>query len=221
MTTVAHPLLLVVLPLGVLGLRPLPRENKIAAAAMLAALPMLAIGYAFNPLLLSHYLVVWMPPMILLIVLAPIALSRAFGRIASAMPAAATLFLLAAVVSAQPDVNPHAQAQWTAPQMSDIQEKLAALPHKPAVVLFHFDAETNVHHEPVYNVDTAWPDDAQVVRAHDLGARNIELVRYYAEHQPERYFYRYDRSTRELSELGPAKDLLARLTAATMPTTTP
>ena len=216
MTTVAHPLLLLVLPLGLLGLRALPAQGRVRVAAMLAALPMLAIGYAFNPLLLSHYLVVWMPPMILLVLLAPLALAASRPRLAPIMPAAATLILLAAIVSAQPGINPTAQAPWTAPQMSDIHEKLAALPHKPAVVLFRFDPrQANVHHEPVYNVDVAWPDDAEVIRAHDLGERNVELVRYYVSRQPDRHFYRYDRSSGELEELGPARAVLERMAPAT------
>ena len=206
MTTVAHPFLLLVLPLALLGLRAL--RDRVPAAAMLATLATLALGYAFNALLLSHYLVVWMPPMILLIVLAPLALARAFPRLAGILPAAAVVMLLAAVISAQPGVNPHAQKQWTAPQMSEVHRALATLPHKPAVVLFRFDPQTNFHHEPVYNVETAWPDDAEVIRAHDLGERNAELIRYYAGREPERWFYVYERSTGAVRELGAARELV-------------
>jgi hypothetical protein len=65
----------------------------------------------------------------------------------------------------------------------------------------------------VYNNLAAWPDDQAIVRAHDLGdGRNIEIVRYYAEHQPQRVFYRFDRATMTLSPpLGTARQLLAEM----------
>jgi hypothetical protein len=50
----------------------------------------------------------------------------------------------------------------------------------------------------------AWPDDATVIRAHDLGARNQELIDYYARVSPGRWVYLYDKSTRELVSLGKA-----------------
>jgi hypothetical protein len=46
-----------------------------------------------------------------------------------------------------------------------------------------------------------------VIRAHDLGDRNIEIFRYYAEHQPERAFYLYDRGDNSLRFLGYAPAL--------------
>ncbi|MDB5301841.1 MAG: hypothetical protein JWO87_3504, partial [Phycisphaerales bacterium] len=63
--------------------------------------------------------------------------------------------------------------------------------------------------EPVYNTDVAWPDDAPVIRAHDLGdARNREIYAYYARTQPECMFYRFDpQATPSLKELGRARDL--------------
>jgi hypothetical protein len=30
-----------------------------------------------------------------------------------------------------------------------------------------------------------WPDDAPIIRAHDLGERNAELFRYYAARKPQ------------------------------------
>ena len=88
-----------------------------------------------------------------------------------------------------------------------VARALANLPHKPAVVLFHYSAEANVHEEPVYNTDVAWPDDAPVIRAHDLGPRNVEIFRYYAARQPDRFFYRFDRADNSLKPLGYARDL--------------
>ena len=51
-------------------------------------------------------------------------------------------------------------------------------------------------------MDAAAIDDQPIVRAQDLGERNIELIRYYAGKQPQRRFYRFDQKTRALTELG-------------------
>jgi hypothetical protein len=84
---------------------------------------------------------------------------------------------------------------------------------KPAVILFRYAPGQNVIEEPVYNNLAAWPDDQEIVRAHDFGdGRNIQIVQYYAEHQPDRVFYRFDRATMTLSPpLGTARQLLAEM----------
>jgi hypothetical protein len=71
---------------------------------------------------------------------------------------------------------------------------LAHLPKMPAVVLFRFDPSVaSAHDDPVYNDTVAWPDDAQVIRARDLGPeQNRAIYRYYAQRQPNRFFYVYD-----------------------------
>jgi hypothetical protein len=92
-------------------------------------------------------------------------------------------------------------------ELRDVDAKLAALDRKPAIVLFHFPPDGNPHIEPVYNVDVARPDDAPVIRAQDLGARNKEIFDYYAARQPQRAFYLYNRSDLSIRFLGFAKDL--------------
>ena len=48
--------------------------------------------------------------------------------------------------------------------LADINLKLANLPHTPAVVLFQYvPGKTDIHEEPVFNIDTPWPDDAEVI----------------------------------------------------------
>jgi hypothetical protein len=120
-----------------------------------------------------------------------------------------------------PQLNHVRHDQWIdAPLLRDVDRKLAKLEHTPAVVLFRYDPERMIHEEPVYNVETAWPDDAAVIRAHDLGAeRNVELFAYYAARSPGRAVYRYDEKTRELSYLGTVVEM-ARA-AATMPASGP
>ena len=79
---------------------------------------------------------------------------------------------------------------------------------RPAVVLFTYRTGDPVDAEPVYNTDVAWPDDAPVIVAHDLGPdRNREIFRHYAERQPDRFFYRWDRRTGKIDELGTAREL--------------
>ena len=66
----------------------------------------------------------------------------------------------------------------------------------------------NVHEEPVYNIEAAEIDDNRIVRAQDLGAsENAKLVRYYAQREPDRRVYLFDRSTKKLTELGLVSDL--------------
>jgi hypothetical protein len=180
---------------------------------------MLIVAYAFNAFLMAHYMVIWLPPIILMVVMVPAVLARTFPRAAAVMPAAALLLVIAAAISAQPGINPHATGQFQTPVVSDVRQKLAGLPH-PALVFFPHDPDGDFDDEPVYNIETPWPDDARVVRAHDLGDRNIDLVRYYAERQPPRHVYVYLRGPRERHELGAAKELLERMTADT-PTITP
>jgi len=76
----------------------------------------------------------------------------------------------------------------------DVNRRLAKLPQKPAVVLFRFDPKSyHYHADLVYNDSVAWPDDALIVRARDLGEQeNWKLYRYYAQRQPDRIFYIYD-----------------------------
>ena len=62
----------------------------------------------------------------------------------------------------------------------------------------------------MYNTDVASPDDAPLIRAHDLGPRNIELFRYYATRAPDRMIYRFSRKTGQLDTLGRAADLYSK-----------
>ena len=85
---------------------------------------------------------------------------------------------------------------------------------EPAVVLFAYQPGGNFREEPVYNTDVAWPDDATIIRAHDLGkVRNQAIFDYYARTQPERTFYSFDRSRppeEMLKRLGTARELGTR-----------
>ena len=85
---------------------------------------------------------------------------------------------------------------------------LRRLDHKPAIVLVRYSSRNDAWgQEPVYNTDVAWPDDAPVVRAHDLNEKNIRLFEYYARRQPQRAVYRFDKSDLSITYLGQVTDL--------------
>jgi hypothetical protein len=107
--------------------------------------------------------------------------------------------------------------EWAfAPILRLIDGRLAELGRKPAIVLFRFDVENgNPHIEPVYNTDVAWPDDAAVIRAHDLGKeRNRQLFEYYARQTEDRAVYLFDLSAAKLQSppeyLGTVRELAKR-----------
>jgi len=89
------------------------------------------------------------------------------------------------------------------PEILQIEKNLSQLPPGRAIVLFRFGEGAEPQVEPVYNVQTAWPDDAEVIRAHDLGeARNQALYSYYARMAPDRTVYRYSRPGGVVTSLG-------------------
>jgi hypothetical protein len=106
------------------------------------------------------------------------------------------------------------------PSVTFAAKLMPRLVKPPAIVLFHYDSPGNFHDEPVYNIDVAWPDDAPIIRAQDLGpARNQELFAYYAQRQPARTVYRFDRATGKLFLLGNVVELAHRPVTTSTPTT--
>jgi hypothetical protein len=188
-----------------------------------APLPLFILIYANYSYYFSHYTVAVLPAAILMVMGAGDVLRRTWPRLAGPVGLALAFVIVALSVTALPQVNPVRHDQWIdAPLLRDVDRKLAALEHTPTVVLFTYDPERMIHEEPVYNVTTAWPDDAAVIRAHDLGAaRNAELFAYYAARSPGRAVYRYDEKSRELSYLGTVAELSRGGGAATAPGTRP
>jgi hypothetical protein len=102
---------------------------------------------------------------------------------------------------------------------------------KPAIVFFRYHPEVPSlwKLEQTYNVEAAWFDEEPIVRAHDLGSRDTELLRYYASKQPEREIYLFDQASQQLTDLGNVAQLAAdpqqmfdRMKAAsTQPATAP
>ena len=171
---------------------------------VLTAMPLCLLLYAPNPQFLRHYALPYTTAAAMCVVLG----ARAVERLAASArwrPAIATFLTVALVllaVGSLPQLNSEVSDEiYRTPLLDYTQQALAQIP-PPAVVLFRFTPGCNVYEEPVYNMDVSWPDDAPIIRAHDLGARNGELLRYYAVHQPQRTFWLFDRRTGSVFELG-------------------
>jgi hypothetical protein len=163
--------------------------------------------FAFYPTFLNHYALACAPAYILLVLLAGEVLRRRFPLAGSAFAIGVAVLAISTIPELRGAHDPFMQAH----SLAHINGTLAELEHTPAVVLFRYESGRTdvhlVHQEPVFNIDTPWPDDAPVIRAHDLAERNREIYQYFANKQPQRFFYRYDRATGELTQLGWVKDL--------------
>jgi 4-amino-4-deoxy-L-arabinose transferase-like glycosyltransferase len=199
--------LIALLPLALVGIWDLRR------IVLLAVIPLFLAGYLAFVLPLYYHWVPIIPLMICAVLMGWKALEQAWPgqrlRIAAFMGVAFTVTALGAL----PEFNRNASSILRACEpLKQITRDLSVLT-KPAVVLFPFDeSRIPVNCFPVYNDDVAWPDDATVVRASDLGEnQNWKLYDYYARIQPEREFYVYDRSSqadqKPLKFLGTARDL--------------
>jgi hypothetical protein len=220
-TTMPFRAMLPVALAGVLGL-----GRDVRRWIVWLPLPLLILAYAPNTFFLEHYAAVAAPAVVLNLVLAGDVLAHARPRVADAVRSSFALGVVAIALLATYELNPvatlfdrddtarrrHAIDDETFPSgyLRAVNTELPDLVQKPAVVLFTYTPGDNVIEEPVYNNTAAWPDDQPIVRAHDLGdARNVEIFRYYAARQPERSFYRFDRS-RNLTYLGTAREALAQ-----------
>jgi 4-amino-4-deoxy-L-arabinose transferase-like glycosyltransferase len=192
----------VLVPLGLLLARRRPLHLALCTGIIL-----LPLAYAALPIYLRHYGLVLAPAFIVLVLLGANQLAVAFPD----MRATLVLGLAALAIASLPEVRRKSDAFMQAAYLSDINAKLARIEHTPAVVLFQYrSGHADVHEEPVYNIDAAWPDDSPIVWAQDRGPDNQRIYDYYARRQPTRYFYRYERGRGELTPLGWASDLASK-----------
>jgi hypothetical protein len=200
--------LVALVPIGLLGLRARGRW------VFWMTLPLFALAYTFHTVYLSHYVVNAAPAVIFAMLVGAGALAGAFRpAVAGAVTLLLSAVILAAALSALPEAG-GARDDWEdADTMRQIDQRLAPLAEHPSVVLFRFGPGCRPLTEPVYNSDVAWPDDARVIRAHDLGESvNHRLFEYYARRDPERRVYLYDRTVLAgdpLTYLGTARELAA------------
>jgi hypothetical protein len=191
-----YPLLALLTPVAGLGLTR-------ARAVVLASLPLMLLLYSAYVFFMPHYVMVAAPALILAIVLAAETIAHLSGRYRRFARVSLTLFIAGQAIAALPQLAIPDHDVFGSDLLASVNQQLAALPHRPAVVLFTFDPKRNLDEEPVYNVDVAWPDDAMIIRAHDRGPDNSRLFEYYSKRQPHRAFYRFDEATRRLTLLAP------------------
>jgi hypothetical protein len=191
---------------------------------VLLPIPLILLVYAFNPFFLVHYAV----PLGMAAAFAVVLGSRA---VEEALPwpgyrqAAGLLMPVALLVVALgqlPQFNPHIRDElFPTPFLDYVERTLKQVP-VPAVVFFHFVPGCNVEEEPVYTTDQSWPDDAAIIRVHDLGPRNVEVLQYYRQRQPERSYFIMDRASGRMYALGNAMQAAqafhVSLSNATQPT---
>lgn len=183
-----HAVLFALLPVGLLALR---RVEVAVVVAPLFLLPMLYWPYAFR---LPHYTLSAAPAVIVLALAGVEGLVEISGRFRTAVRAFGLLGCALVSVAELPEFNrTNFDEYFPAPQVQTVAKKIEALPREPAIVLFRWSERGDPQEEPVYNISDWRIDRNLIIRAHDLGARNMELIKYYQRVSP-RAVYLYDRA---------------------------
>lgn len=196
-------LLAALLPLGLLQIGRNSRWILPVALVLFFAI------YMFYPAFLKHYALVVAPAFILLVALAGPVLAAAFPSAGSRMNACIVAFILGCCLATMIVIARKDDSNFRAANvLAMANEQIADHVHAPAIVLFTFDQRADVNDEPVYNADVAWPDDAPVIRCHDLGDQfNRKIFEYYAHHGPDRAVWRFSRTDGSLKYVGTARKL--------------
>jgi hypothetical protein len=209
--TLPTPLLLIFVFAGLFALRDAPRRVIVAIVLLFF---LLYLPYTFY---MEHYLVAIVPLVIVLVVLGTshiVSLWKQPMLRAKAERASVVALVLVALASL-PEVNPRVRDDLIfGPTSTILRRAIRERVQAPAVVLVRYHVSENPHDEPVYNDSVAYPDDADVIVAHDLGARNLELLDYYERTQPGRRYYLFDREGFKLQGPGTAADLARAISKA-------
>jgi len=206
--TTADPLILVLIPLGLISIR--------GRRWVLASMPLLFIFiYYFYIFWFPQYAVPLIAPMALIAVIGAREIPLTYRRIAEFATVLLTLGILIICITDLPELH---HGRWDGffdlPELRQMDDAVASIRSGRAVVLFRYAEGRSTENEPVHNETVLWPDDARVIRAQDLGDRDVELFRYYAKIQPDRVAYLYDRGPMKLFRLGTVADLAAAADAA-------
>ena len=200
---VPHRLLLALVPVGLLGLAK-PRRWVV-----FGVLPLFVVLISYFAIFISTYSMIVAPAVVFVIALVPDVLGNSFKSRAIPTAAVAVIAFLELVSLPWFDKLQIAELISDSPEIETLERKLSQLP-APAVVLFKYSPD-RIDYEPVYKATVAWPDDAAVIRAHDLGERNPQIFAYYAARDGRRAFYRVDEGKPEADPeyLGTAAELAA------------
>jgi hypothetical protein len=217
--TTADPLILVLIPLGLVSIR--------GRRWVLASMPLLfCVVYYFYIFWFPQYAVPLIAPMAMIAVIGAREIPLTYPRIANFATVLLTFGILIICITDLPELH---HGRWdgffSLPELEQMDDAVNSIKSGRAVVLFRYAQGHSTENEPVHNETVLWPDDARVIRAQDLGDRDIELFRYYAKIQPDRVAYLYDRGPMKLTRLGTMAELAAAADAtdkrsATQPATT-
>jgi hypothetical protein len=203
----------VMLPLAAVGLLGLGGRRR---WVLWGTVPAFITLYAFYTVFLEHYAIILMPAVAMVCLLSVGAIGQALPRaLRPSASAALTVLIAVACLTSFWEINrmiapPGKQVDdepIRSAMLRDFNQKIpyASDLQKPAVFLFRYHKGDNFFEEPVYNTDVAWPDDAEIIRAHDLGPqRDRQIVEYYAGRTPVRHFYLFDaKAPVTIIDLGP------------------
>jgi hypothetical protein len=210
------PILSVLYLVGLVGLVGDVRRAAFVGGALLFPAAYLTFLYT------RHYPTVLAPGLALVVVLGVEQVRTAFPRAAAFVAVWLTLALMGLAVAASPEVTGVKDSTIRSPVMQ-AYNRAAKTIARPALVFFTYQKRVKHlwRHEQTHNIDSARIDDAPIVRARDMGKRNIKLINYYAARQPERTFYIFNQKTKQLTRLGKAAEIKAKAGATTRATTAP
>lgn len=197
--------MLIFLPLGLLGLTDRKRW------LLFATLPLFLLLYVGYTFFLEHYILVVVPAIALLAALSVDRLAAAWPGQGPRLLTAGFMATIAFCLTGTYELNHQVSDE---PFHSTLLRGLHELAEPNSIILFTYNPTqmppASITQEPVYNTDVPWPDDAPMIRAHDLGPRNVELFRYYAQRQPTRVVHVFDLATGNVQDLGSVKNLVPR-----------
>jgi len=219
-------LLLVLIPAGLLVIG--DRRRLVLVSTLLV----FCLIYFFNPFFLEHYPMVVVPAVMLLAMLGARAVVG--QRFARRLGVPVTVGILALSITSLWEfkrlsyraddvaIQDGKDGMLEGSKIGVVNSQLpAAVAGSRAVVLFG-PRTSSFFEEPAYNTDVANIDNAPIIRAHDLGPRDVEIIRYYAERQPDRVFYLCNAGGPIIDRLGTATELLAKLNRGeSLPTLVP
>jgi hypothetical protein len=200
-STLPHPLFWILVPIGWLGL------TTTARRVLIGVVPCFVIGYVFYPFFLEPYALMIAPIIATCVMLGMDSLRGVWPRWGTFITTFLTLSIVSLTIAQLPEFNRFIRDQEFASPFRKLDAQLAGL--GPSLVFIDGSHPACTKLMAVYNLETPWPDDARVIRANDLGNRNVELIQYFASRSPRRRVYRYDLHENTLHELGWADELAA------------
>ncbi len=204
----ANPLILLLLPAGAAACL----VDRRLAIFVLAPL-LFPLCYLPNFFFEWYYSIIIAPAIAIIGIVGAMSLARWLpDRLHRKASAAIRLGLLGLALGGIPELLGDFHTDVPTMRAPLVEQTVAESVQAPALVFFtyHPEVQRSFHIEPVYAMETGWPDTESIVRAQDLGdEKNGALISYYAHLQPSRRVYIIDRKTLAAKYLGTADQLAA------------